>query len=67
MKDKGMKPIDLCRHCVDDDFEKQWFEDDDYQNFNAKYCVTDCYNNYVPKHLPVEQVIKYLKWKPKRS
>lgn len=66
-KKNGLKPIDLCRHCVDDDWDNQWFENDDYKEFNARYCVTECNNNYVPKYLPQEQVIKYLKANGKRK
>jgi hypothetical protein len=62
MKDRS-KPIEICRHCIDDDWMDQFYAENDWENFNAEYCVTKCNNNFVPKYLPKEQVIKYLRTK----
>lgn len=56
------EPVDICRNCVAND-SKEEFEDNNWEDFHAEYCVTHCDNNFVPKHLPKEQVIKYLKRK----
>ena len=60
---RSQKPIEICRHCIDDDFETNYFDDDNWSKFNTDYCITHCNNNFVPKYLPEEQVIKYLKAK----
>jgi hypothetical protein len=58
-----LPPIELCRHCIDDTRELIPFEEGNHIEYTTSYCVTICSNNFVPKHIPPEQVIKYLKGK----
>ena len=55
--------IEICRNCIDNGLDTTHYKDNDWESFNTKYCVTDCNNNLVPKYIPKEQVIKYLKRK----
>jgi hypothetical protein len=55
--------VDVCKNCIGDDLDTAWFRENNWEDFNAEYCVTKCDNNFIPKHIPKEQVIKYLKGK----
>jgi hypothetical protein len=52
---------EVCAICIEGDIEPENYINDNNNQFNSKYCVTECSNNLVPKYLPEEQVIKYLK------
>ena len=63
MAPKKQKPIDICRHCIDNDIDPTLFKDNNWEKFNTIFCVTECDNSFIPKYLPKEQVIKYIKSK----
>ena len=61
IRDSKIESLAICEKCVRDDFSDSYYIDDKWDEFNANYCITECDNSYVPKYLPKEQVIKYLK------
>jgi plasmid rolling circle replication initiator protein Rep len=58
---KHKSPIEKCKICIEDSRDIFYYEEDNWKQFHTEFCVTQCDNTFVPKYLPKEQVIKYLK------
>ena len=51
-----------CKDCTGDDSTyRTAYNNDDNIMFESRICIRSCTTGIVPNHIPVEQVIRYMK------